>query len=212
MRISEIFYSIMGESTHAGLPAVFVRLAGCNLRCVYCDTRYAQDETGEPMAVDRVVDRIEQHPVPMVCITGGEPLLQPESCTLAGRVLQAGRTCVVETNGSLDISILPTGACRIVDIKTPGSGMADSFDWKNIARLSTGDEIKIVCGSRADYEWARGLLQEGRLPLDFPVLFSAAAGSLEPRRLAEWMLADALPVRLQLQLHKVLWPGIERGV
>lgn len=212
LQVCEIFYSIMGESTRAGLPGVFVRLSGCNLHCTYCDTRYACEEPGRERPVADVVDEAAGYPARLVCITGGEPLLQPDTPALADAFLRAGWTVVIETNGSLDIDRLPAGTHRVMDLKTPDSGMADRMDMRNLARLNADDEIKIVCCSHADYEWARDIVRGADLPSICPVLLSPAFGRLEPRDLAAWMLEDGLAVRLQLQLHRILWPDRDRGV
>lgn len=211
LSINEIFVSIQGESTWAGLPCVFLRTTGCPLRCRWCDTEYAFYE-GERRALAELVDEACRHDVELVEITGGEPLAQPGVPALAEALLQRGRTVLVETSGALDISVLPAGVHRIVDLKCPGSGECDRNDLDNIDRLRAGDEIKFVIADRLDYEWAARLVREHRLAERVPVLFSPVWGELEPPRLADWLLADSLPVRLQLQLHKLLWPDVERGV
>ncbi|HNR35627.1 MAG TPA: radical SAM protein [Candidatus Hydrogenedentes bacterium] len=212
LEIAELFRSIQGESTWAGLPCAFIRLAGCNLRCAYCDTAYAYGP-GRRMELDEIVRQCAVLACPLVEITGGEPLLQEATPSLAQRLNDAGHTVLVETNGTLPIEALPRNTIRIMDIKCPGSGMADRMRWENIERLAAQDEVKFVVGSRVDYEWSRDVLRRydlsGRCRA---VLFSAAFGLLEPKTLAGWILEDGLPVRLQLQLHKYIWDPDTRGV
>jgi 7-carboxy-7-deazaguanine synthase len=210
--IAEIFKSIQGESTWAGLPCTFVRLARCNLRCAYCDTAYAYGP-GTRMSIDEVLQQCTTLHCSLVEITGGEPLLQDATPLLAERLLEAGCTVLIETNGTIPIEILPPAAIRIIDLKCPGSAMAARTCWENIAQLTPRDEVKFVIGDRADYEWSIEVLQ--RYDLDRrcrAVLFSAVSGLLEPKALAAWILEDGLPVRLQLQLHKYIWRPDERGV
>ncbi len=209
--INEIFVSIQGESTWAGSPCVFLRTTGCPLRCRWCDTEYAFHE-GEPWRVDDLVEEACRHQIPLVEITGGEPLVQPGVPALAERLLERGMTVLVETSGAYDISVLPPGVNRIVDLKCPGSGECERNDLENLQRLRDGDEIKFVLADRADYEWAVSMLREHRLAGAYPVLFAPVWEQLEPAMLAAWILEDALPVTLQLQLHKVIWPGVERGI
>jgi len=211
LQINEVFYSIQGESTHVGRPCVFVRLTGCNLRCSWCDTAYAFHE-GREFSVGEVVTRVCEHGCRFVEITGGEPLLQDDCVPLMEALIGRGFEVAVETGGSLPIDRVPAGVKRIVDVKCPGSGMVERNLWTNLGELRDGDELKFVLADRADYLWAldqiraRGL--EGRCPL----LFSPVHGSLKPADLAEWVLHDRAPVRVQLQLHKQLWPGVDRGV
>jgi 7-carboxy-7-deazaguanine synthase len=211
LKINEIFHSIQGESTHAGSPCVFVRLTGCNLRCVWCDTAYAF-HAGSTMTVEEVVERVERFGCRLVEITGGEPLLQPEVVPLMKRLLARGHDVLVETGGSLPIEVVPEGVRRIVDVKCPGSGEAERNRWENLDRLREGDELKFVLAGREDYDWAVRQIENRRLAGRCPLLFSPAHGELEPATLARWVLEDRLPVRLQLQLHKVLWPQVLRGV
>jgi 7-carboxy-7-deazaguanine synthase len=211
LRINEIFHSIQGESTHAGTPCVFVRLTGCNLRCVWCDTAYAFHE-GREMSVDEVLDRVEGYGCRMVEVTGGEPLLQPEAIPLMQRLLERGHVVLLETGGSMPIDRVPAGVRRILDVKCPGSGEAERNRWENLDDLRDGDEIKFVLADREDYRWAMGRVEERRLAERWPVLFSPVHGVLDPAELAAWVLADGLPVRVQLQVHKILWPGVTRGV
>ncbi len=212
LAVTEIFLSIQGESTWAGLPCVFVRLTGCNLRCAWCDTAYAF-HGGVQMAVDDVVQRVMEFECPLVEITGGEPLLQRHCATLAQALLERGLTVLCETSGSLPIDRLPEGVFRIMDLKCPGSGECAKNDWTNIARLTPLDEVKFVIASRADYEWSRDTLRAHALETRCrAVLFSPVFGSIEPQDLVKWILDDQLPVRFQLQLHKFIWPPDARGV
>jgi 7-carboxy-7-deazaguanine synthase len=213
--VTEIFKSIQGESWFAGLPCVFVRLTGCNLRCTYCDTKYAYDG-GEKLDVEEVVERVAAYPAfggtQLVEVTGGEPLLQDETPELAEALLQKAKTVLVETNGSLDIGMLPEGIVRIVDVKCPDSGESAKMLWENMDQLVRTDEVKFVLQSRRDYEWAMSIVEDYELLRQCMVLFSPAFGILQPKRLAEWVLADNLPVRLNLQLHKYIWSPDKRGV
>jgi 7-carboxy-7-deazaguanine synthase len=212
LAVTEIFKSIQGESTWAGLPCTFVRLAGCNLRCAYCDTRYA-DEEGTRMSIRAILERCDALGCNLVEVTGGEPLAQPECPTLVTCLLESGYTVLVETNGTLPIASLPAEAVKIMDIKCPGSGMCDRMDASNLDAVSPRDEIKFVIGDRADYEWARDTAARHNLTKRCSaVLFSPAFGTLEPDALASWILEDRLPVRLQIQLHKYIWPPGQRGV
>ncbi len=224
MRIIEIFFSIQGESSRAGLPCVFVRLAGCNLRCRWCDTEYSF-QGGRAMSVDEVEREVRRYPARLVEITGGEPLLQAgEVAALAGRLLP-GHEVLLETSGERDLAPAPAGVIRIVDVKCPGSGESGSFRLENLARLGPRDEIKFVLADRADYEFARDFIARHRLADITPHLLlspafrkdaagerSAAQCLLDPRELAAWILADGLPVRLQLQVHKFIWDPATRGV
>ncbi len=213
LRINEIFYSIQGESLYAGLPCVFIRLTGCNLRCAYCDTRYAYEE-GMDMTIPEILSRIESYPAStLVEITGGEPLFQEETPVLVKQLLDQGRTVLMETNGSLDISRIDSRCIRIMDIKCPSSRMHAHNDPDNLRRIGPHDQIKFIIETPSDYVYALNILKQ--LPPDFPrssVLFSPASGSLSPSLLAKWMLQDGLGVRLHLQLHKLIWPNTERGV
>jgi 7-carboxy-7-deazaguanine synthase len=211
LEINEIFVSIQGESTHAGHPCVFLRTTGCPLRCTWCDTEYAFHE-GETWTVADLVEEACRHGVPLVEITGGEPLAQPAVPELARLLLARGLTVLVETSGSFDISVLPPGVGRIMDLKCPGSGEAARNDYDNITHLREGDEVKFVLAGREDYEWARDRVAEYDLISRVPVLFSPVWDEVQPADLAAWILEDKLDVTLQLQLHKLLWPGVERGV
>ena len=210
LRVNEIFHSIQGESSYAGTPCVFVRLTGCNLRCSYCDTAFAYEE-GEEMSISEVVDAVRQYDFSWVELTGGEPLLQEETPRLVQGLLNDGLNVLVETNGTRDIDAIPGNAIIVMDIKCPGSGEAEKTDWDNIGRLGPWDEIKFVLMDRADYEWAGGVIERYGLTENATVLFSPAHGILDPACLAQWILEDGLKVRLQLQLHRIIWPDEERG-
>ncbi len=212
MLISEIFFSLQGESTFMGLPCVFVRLAGCNLACSWCDTTYARSTDGAvEKTVDEVVTEVERFPHGLIEITGGEPLLQAETPALAARLLDSFDTVLLETNGSLDISLVPEGVVRVVDVKCPSSGVSGSFKMENLSALTPADEIKFVIGDRGDYEFARDFISSmgGAVKAD-KILFSPVNGTLPPPTLAGWILDDSLRVRFQLQLHNSIWPG-EKG-
>jgi 7-carboxy-7-deazaguanine synthase len=225
LRINEIFYSIQGESTWAGCPCIFVRLTGCHLRCTYCDTEYAFKEGGS-RSVDSIIQEVCSHSCNLVEITGGEPLLQPRVHDLITRLCDLNKTVLIETSGACDISGCDPRAIRIMDLKTPGSGEAERNLWANIAHLTLRDEVKFVITDHADYEWASKAIRNHCLGERCrAVLLSAAfeqprgleiAGceGLSPRALAEWMLADSLPpnVRMQAQLHKIIWEPQTRGV
>ena len=211
LRVNEIFHSIQGESTHAGRPCVFVRLTGCNLRCVWCDTAYAFHE-GSTWSVDEVVERVESFGCRLVELTGGEPLLQADAIPLMRALLNRGHEVLLETGGSLSIDDVPRGVQRIVDVKCPGSGESHRNHWANLDALRPGDEIKFVIAGRGDYDWAAEAIRTRRLAERATVLFSAVHDTLPAGELARWVLDDGLPVRVQLQLHKLLWPGAMRGV
>lgn len=209
--INEVYASIQGESTHAGRPCVFVRTSVCNQRCSYCDTAYAFTQ-GEAMHIDEVVRQALAHGIGLVEITGGEPLLQPLLPSLCTRLLDAGCEVLIETGGSHDISAVPPGVRRIVDIKTPGSREEHANDYANLERLREGDEVKFVLTGRDDYDWAKALIEREHLYRRATVLFSPAWGRVDPAELAGWIVADRLPVRLNLQLHKYVWAPNRRGV
>lgn len=204
MQVTEIFKSIQGESSYAGIPCSFIRTTGCNLRCVWCDTEYAF-HGGRQMTLEQILLEIEPHHCELVEITGGEPLMQEDVPELAQRLLDRNHRVLVETGGSLDISVLPPGVIRIMDLKCPDSGMTDEMDWNNLQRLSPEDEIKFVINGRKDYDWAVKILYEHQLHMKNLVLFSPVYRQLSPEILAEWILADQIPVRFQIQMHKVLW-------
>lgn len=210
LRVTEIFHSIQGESSHAGRPCVFVRLTGCNLRCRWCDSAYTFTG-GEKIALDDVVERVKAYGCRLVEITGGEPLAQAEALPLIGRLLDDGFEVLIETSGSIDISPVDRRAKLILDIKCPGSGEVAKNRWENLDDLRPHDELKFVLAGRADYEWARDLVAERRLDR-WTVLFSPVWGELDLKPLAEWMLADRVPARLQTQLHKHIWGADVHGV
>ncbi|MSO35697.1 MAG: radical SAM protein [Acidobacteria bacterium] len=212
LTINEIFHSIQGESTHAGRPCVFVRLTACDLRCRWCDTPYAFHE-GRKMSVDEVVADVEARGCPVVEVTGGEPLLQADVYPLMQRLLDAGKTVLVETGGHRSIAQVPAGVVRIMDVKCPGSGESERNDWSNLALLTPTDEVKFVIADRADYEFAKDITQRENLSQRVAaVLFSPVHGELEAKQLAEWVIADRLEVRVQLQMHKYIWTPETRGV
>ena len=212
LTINEIFHSIQGESTHAGRPCVFVRLTACDLRCRWCDTPYAFHE-GRKMSVDEVVAEVEARGCPVVEVTGGEPLLQADVYPLMQRLLDAGKTVLVETGGHRSIAQVPAGVVRIMDVKCPGSGESERNDWSNLALLTPTDEVKFVIADRVDYEYAREFVQREQLTSRVAaVLFSPVHGELDAKQLAEWVIADRLEVRVQLQMHKYIWTPETRGV
>lgn len=204
LKISEIFFSLQGETSRAGLPTVFVRLTGCPLRCVWCDTEYAFSG-GRHVALPEILDEVARHGTRWVCVTGGEPLAQKACLPLLTALCDAGYDVSLETSGALDIAGVDPRVSRIVDLKAPGSGEFDKNRWENLALLNARDELKFVLKDRADYEWARDTIRERRLDALCPLLFSPVQGDLAPATLADWMLADRLPVRFQVQLHKLLW-------
>ena len=209
LRVTEIFHSLQGESSRAGLPTVFVRLTGCPLRCAWCDTDYAFSG-GETMTLGEVLVEVARHGARQVCVTGGEPLAQKACLPLLKALCDAGYSVSLETSGALDIAQVDARVSRIMDLKAPASGEADRNHWENLDRLNAGDEIKIVLADEADYDWAKSVLGARQLDAICPVLLSPVAGRLDAKRLAEWVLRDKLPVRVQLQLHKLIW-GSERG-
>jgi 7-carboxy-7-deazaguanine synthase len=212
LTVNEIFHSIQGESTYAGEPCVFVRLTACDLRCSWCDTPYAFYE-GRKMSIEEVLQEVDRYDCPLVEVTGGEPLLQADVYPLMTRLLASGRRVLLETGGHRGIDRVPSGVIRIMDIKCPGSGESDKNAWENLAHLSGEDQVKFVIRDRADYEYARDVVTREALPERVAaVLFSPVHGVLASRDLADWILADRLPVRLQLQAHKFIWSPDTRGV
>jgi 7-carboxy-7-deazaguanine synthase len=210
--VNEIYHSIQGESTWAGCPCTFVRLSFCDLRCNYCDTAYAFYE-GNKMTLKEVVDRVASLDCKLVEITGGEPLLQKNALPLMSMLCDADYIVLLETSGAHDISPVDARVHRIMDLKTPGSGEVEKNLWSNIDNLTKRDEVKFVIGSREDYEWAREKVQRFDLPARcHSVLFSPIWGRIDPREIVEWILADKLNVRFQLQMHKFIWSPTQRGV
>jgi 7-carboxy-7-deazaguanine synthase len=211
LKISEIFLSLQGESSRVGLPTVFVRLTGCPLRCVWCDTAYAF-AGGQTMSLPEILAAVTvaARDVGRVCVTGGEPLAQPACLPLLSALCDAGHAVSLETSGALDIGQVDARVARVVDIKAPGSGESDRNRWQNLALLTANDELKFVLKDRSDYEWARQMIEERQLAALCPLLFSPVDNELPAATLADWLVADRLPVRFQLQLHKILW-GKLRG-
>ncbi|MDE2598817.1 MAG: 7-carboxy-7-deazaguanine synthase QueE [Rhodocyclaceae bacterium] len=209
LRISEIFHSVQGESSRIGLPTVFVRLTGCPLRCVWCDTEYAFNG-GEMMSLSDVMAKIAEFKCKTVCVTGGEPLAQKACIDLLKVLCESGYSVSLETSGALDIGDVDSRVARIMDLKAPDSGESDKNRWENIPLLNAHDEIKFVLASEADYVWAVDVVKREHLADRCSVLFSPVQGELSPTTLAEWIVRDHLPVRFQLQLHKILW-GSERA-
>lgn len=212
LKVTEIFKSIQGESTYAGLPCTFVRLTGCNLRCNYCDTVHAY-ENGVEMSIEEILSDIELLGGSLIEITGGEPLLQEETGKLVSLLIKNDYRVLVETNGSLDISVLPEGTIRIADLKCPDSGMADKVKWRNVEILRPNDEVKFVLSSRRDYDWAKDVIKKYRLTRKAKVLFGVAFNKLDLKQVASWILEDGIDARLQLQIHRYIWPpGTPEGI
>jgi len=211
MRITEIFYSIQGESSFIGTPCVFIRTTGCNLRCVWCDTTYSF-YGGEEIRLDEIMKKVESYGCKLVEITGGEPMLQKEIYELCDRLLAANYAVLIETGGSLDLSRVDPRVVKIVDLKCPGSGEAEHNYWPNLEILQPHDQIKFVIKDRADYEWTLEVIRKHRLDERFHLLISPVFGEMELQPLAEWMLADRVKARLQIQLHKLIWSPEMRGV
>jgi 7-carboxy-7-deazaguanine synthase len=211
MKVCEIFTSIQGESTYAGLPCTFVRLTGCNLRCLYCDTMYAYDE-GLEMTVEEIIRCVGQAGVGLVEITGGEPLLQEETRLLAKGLLDTGYDVLIETNGSRSIKDIDARATIILDVKTPGSGESGRIDYANFQHLKPVDEIKFVLCGRDDYDWAKEFISARNLWEKHDILFSPVGHMLEPSALAQWIIEDRLRVRLNIQIHKFIFGPDARGV
>ena len=218
LQISELFYSIQGESSYAGYPCIFIRLAGCNLRCSYCDASYTYEEKATPMALDQILDFVDKYSVSLVQITGGEPLLQEGVYPLMRQFIQDQRLVLLETNGSLSLNQVPPEVIKIMDVKCPDSGMDKELYLANIGMLEHHDEVKFVLSSQADYMWAKTFVQTHLINCDITgkqqrptILFSPAQPALFPTNLADWILKDQLPVKMQLQLHSILWPDKTRG-
>lgn len=208
LRITEIFYSLQGEASRVGLPTVFVRLTGCPLRCSWCDTEYSFTG-GSSMTIAAVMEEVGRHPTRHVCVTGGEPLSQKSCLELLTVLCDKGYDVSLETSGAIDISAVDPRVSRIMDLKAPDSNEAARNRWENLVHLKPSDELKIIIASRGDYEWARHALQVHDLAGRCPVLFSPAQGLINPQELADWILADGLPVRFQLQLHKLIWGNMK---
>jgi len=209
--VNEIYASLQGEGGRAGRACVIVRLTGCNLRCDWCDSTYAREE-GTEMPISEVLEAVKEFGPNMVLVTGGEPLCQSSAPALLRRLCEAGHEVLLETNGSMDITMVDERVARCVDVKCPGSGQAGSFLESNFAALAAGDEVKFVLADRADYEYAREVIAARGLTERCEVILSPVTAQLAPAALAEWILADGLDVRLGLQLHKIIWPGRDRGV
>ncbi len=208
LKISEIFFSLQGETSRAGLPTVFVRLTGCPLRCVWCDTEHAF-AGGTSMTLSGILENVASYGARQVCVTGGEPLAQKNCLALLTLLCDAGYDVSLETSGALDIGGVDPRVSRVVDLKAPGSGESARNRWQNLDLLGARDELKFVLKDRADYEWARETIAGRRLDALCPVLVSPVQGDIDPTELAEWILADRLPVRFQLQLHKLLWGNMQ---
>lgn len=213
LKINEIFYSIQGESSFAGRPCIFIRLTGCNLRCSYCDTRYAYDE-GAMMSMDQIINRVKEYDCPLVEVTGGEPLLQRETPGLVKNLLEDKYEVLLETNGSMDIGIIDNRCVRIMDIKCPSSGEAEKNLSDNLKRLTLRDELKFIIGDSRDYEFAKDIISgmAPELSAQLKIHFSPSFERLKPDELAGWILKDNLNVRLNLQIHKYIWAPDKRGV
>jgi len=211
MNVCEIFTSIQGESSHAGIPCTFVRLTGCNLRCSYCDTSYAYYK-GKEFTEDEIIKEIRHAGIKLVEITGGEPLLQNEVYSLMKKLFDEGYKVLIETNGSQSIKGVDKRAIVILDIKTPGSGMSKEMDFSNLDFIKSSDEIKFVITDRKDYEWSQGIIQSHRLPEKCHLLFSPAFGILPPENLARWMIEDGFNYRLNLQLHRYIFSHEQKGI
>ena len=211
MKINEIFKSIQGETSYAGLPCAFIRVTGCNLRCSYCDTTYAYKD-GKEMSLSAILECIAGFKTKIICVTGGEPLSNNDTPLLLEELLVKKYTVLVETNGSYDISTIPQEVIKIMDIKCPDSNMSHLMNWQNINYLTKSDEVKFVLSSRKDYEWTKTLIDKYNLSQIANVLVGTAFGAISPKEVVQWILEDNLDVRFQLQLHKYIWGSQTRGV
>ncbi|MBM2833126.1 MAG: 7-carboxy-7-deazaguanine synthase [Candidatus Brocadiaceae bacterium] len=211
MKINEIFKSIQGETSYAGLPCAFVRVTGCNLRCNYCDTTYAYEE-GKEMSLSTILECIARLRTKIVCVTGGEPLSNNDTPLLLEELLVKNYTVLVETNGSYDIRTIPQEVIKIMDIKCPDSNMSHLMNWQNIKYLTKSDEVKFVLSSRKDYEWTKAVIYKYNLSEVANILIGTVFGAISPKMVVQWILEDNLDVRFQLQLHKYIWEPQTRGV
>ena len=211
LEVTEIYKSVQGESTYMGLPCVFIRLTGCNLRCVWCDTPHAFHD-GEKLSIHQIIDKVKSYDIKLVEITGGEPLLQKEVFPLMESLLKNKFKVMLETSGSLAINNVPAKVIKIIDLKCPGSGEENKNLWENLNHLTSTDEIKFVIADKTDYEWSKKVLQDYKLDKKVPVLFSPVFEKLKLKDLTEWILEDNLPVRLHTQLHKYIWDQKTIGV
>jgi len=211
LKINEIYYSIQGESTHAGRPCIFIRLTYCNLRCSYCDTEYAFYE-GQDMEVAEIMSEIKQWDCNLVEVTGGEPLFQEECIDLLNELVNNKYEVMLETGGSLSVSDVPAEVIKIVDFKCPSSGMEKKNLWSIVGELRPHDEVKFVIGDRNDFDWTKAKIEEHDLAKKGTVLFSPTFGEIDPQQMVEWILAENLPVRMQMQMHKVIWDKEQKGV
>ena len=211
LKINEIYYSVQGESTHAGRPCIFIRLTYCNLRCSYCDTEYAFYD-GKDMEITDIMSEIKQWDCNLVEVTGGEPLFQDECIDLLNELVKSNYEVMLETGGSLSISDVPKKVIKIVDFKCPSSGMVKKNLWSIVDDLQAHDEVKFVIGNREDFDWAKDRITEYSLDKICTLLFSPTFGEIDPQQIVEWILAENLPVRMQLQMHKMIWSPEEKGV
>ena len=211
LKINEIYYSVQGESTHAGRPCIFIRLTYCNLRCTYCDTEYAFYD-GEDMEIPEIMNEIQQWDCNLVEVTGGEPLFQEECIDLLNELVISKYEVMLETGGSLSISDVPNEVIKIVDFKCPSSGMEKKNLWSIVDDLQPHDEVKFVIGNREDFDWAKNRIEEYSLDKICTLLFSPTFGEIDPQQIVEWILAENLPVRIQMQMHKMIWSPEEKGV
>ena len=211
LKINEIYYSVQGESTHAGRPCIFIRLTYCNLRCSYCDTEYAFYD-GKDMEIAHIINEIKRWDCNLVEVTGGEPLFQDECIDLLNELVNSNYEVMLETGGSLSISDVPKKVIKIVDFKCPSSGMVKKNLWSIVDDLQAHDEVKFVIGNREDFDWAKDKITESSLDKICTLLFSPTFGKIDPQLIVEWILADNLPVRMQMQMHKMIWSPEEKGV